>query len=303
MGSWGVGLYQDDDALDLKGMIAFLAKLPASGDRLLEIILENRKDGVRLRDDGGPTFWLVVADQFERRGIACMRAFEQALKAIDTGADLRDLKDRDSTPRDIEKRAAILRDLRPRLRSPRPVRPRPKGTRPPPFCVEVGEVYRFPTMQILVNDLPAYEAFNVWFPTWERAGFKPEAWGAMLIYAKQRVFDWFPLCAASSLTVNPRRAPTLDDARNARFISAIQAGSYIVPRPTHLKKMRAELLGRLLLDPAKTRKLTPRNFEGRKESAVRAVLAESSFPPEARGWQSRWGKGGVAVADLVAREL
>jgi hypothetical protein len=301
MGSWGIGLYQDDDALDLKGMIALLARLPASGDRLLKIILENRKNGVSLRDDGGPTFWLVLADQFERRGIACEKAFQQALKAIDTGADLRDLENRDSTPRDLEKRAAILKELRARLRSPRPVRTRPKGTRPPAFCVEVGEVYRFPTMQIFVNDLPAYEAFNVWFPTWERAGFKPDAWGAMLIYAKQRVFDWFPLCAASSLTVNPRRAPTLDDARNARFISAIQAGSYIVPRPTHLKKMRAELLGRLALDPAKTRKLTPRDAFGKKVSPQFEALSDSSFPPEARGWQGS-SKGGVAVADLLERE-
>lgn len=300
MGSWGVGLYQDDDALDLKGMIALLAKLPASGDRLLEIILENRRDGVRLRDDGGPTFWLVVADQFERRGIACKMAFQQALKAIDTGADLRDLKNRDGTPRDLEKRAAKLKDLRPRLRSPRPARPRPTGTRPPPFCVEVGDVYRFPTSQ--------GDAINPWSPRGKAplraygGVFERDGWGAMLIYAKQRVFDWFPLCAASSLTVNPKRAPTLDDVRKARFISAIQSGSYILPRPTHLKKMRAELLGRLPLDPAKTRKLTPHDFEGKKESPQFAVLAGSSFAPEARGWQRCWGRGGVAVADLLARE-
>ena len=67
MGSWGLGLYQDDSASDLRSMIAILAKLPASGDGILQIILDNWNEPVGLGDDAGPTFWLVVADQFERR--------------------------------------------------------------------------------------------------------------------------------------------------------------------------------------------------------------------------------------------
>ena len=59
MGTWGTGLYQDDGAKDLKNTIALLAKVPVSGDRLLEILLGSYKDGVKLTDDGGPTFWLV----------------------------------------------------------------------------------------------------------------------------------------------------------------------------------------------------------------------------------------------------
>jgi len=62
MGSWGIGLYQDDSAADVRDMISLLAKLPVSGDRLLEIILDNYQDNVGLNEDGGPTFWLVVAD-------------------------------------------------------------------------------------------------------------------------------------------------------------------------------------------------------------------------------------------------
>ena len=43
MGCWGPGLYQDDDAEDLKNSIALLAKLPVDGDRLLEILLANQE--------------------------------------------------------------------------------------------------------------------------------------------------------------------------------------------------------------------------------------------------------------------
>jgi len=105
MGSWGSGLYQDDSAADLRNMIATLANLPATGDRILEIILDNWKEPVGLDADGGPTFWLVIADQFERRGIACSKVFEHALSAVDTGADLRDLEARGAEQRDLKKRA------------------------------------------------------------------------------------------------------------------------------------------------------------------------------------------------------
>jgi len=103
MGSWGLGLYQDDSAADLRSMIATLANLPATGDRILEIILDTWKEAVGLDADGGPTFWLVIADQFERRGIACSKVYEQALSAIDTGADLRDLEARGAEQRDLKK--------------------------------------------------------------------------------------------------------------------------------------------------------------------------------------------------------
>lgn len=62
-GARGAGLYDDDNALDLKNSIALLAKIPADGERLLQILR-------RQHPEPGKVFWRVVADQFERRGIA-----------------------------------------------------------------------------------------------------------------------------------------------------------------------------------------------------------------------------------------
>ncbi len=286
MGSWGAGLYQDDTALDLKNTIALLVQLPASGDRLLEILLDNHGEAVGLDDPGGPTFWLVLADQFERRGIACPRAFTQALTAIETGADLRDLESRDAGPTDLRRRAKILTALATRFRSPRPARPRPKGARLPPVVVEVGDVYRFPTMR--------GEGFNAFYPTWERAGFKPDGWGALLIVAHGRAFDWFPWCAAASLTVSASRPPSLDDAIRSRFISTKQGATLIVPRRTHMKKMQMELLGRLNLDPAKAASVIDRRY-----TPQYAVLCGWTFIPQARAWQGS-PDGGVPVGQLLA---
>ncbi len=286
MGSWGIGLYQDDSAADVRDMISLLAKLPVSGDRLLEIILDNYQDNVGLNEDGGPTFWLVVADQFERRGIPCRRAFEQALKAIDTGADLRDLEARDAGEKDLKKRAKLLETLAPRFREPRPARPRPSGKRLPPMVVAAGEVYRFPTMQD--------KAFNPYLSSWERFGFKPDGWGAMLIFACGRAFDWFPWFAGSGLTVDATRPPSLDDAIQSRFIAAEQRGSYMVPRKRHLERMPMELIGRLDLDPRKVAKVMPR----RDFPPERAAVVGWTFVPEARSWRGPPGDGPL-VSDLL----
>jgi hypothetical protein len=286
MGSWGAGLYQDDDAEDLRSTLALLAKLPAPGERILEILRETYHGGVDLDDDGGPTFWLVAADQFERKGIACPEVFRRALDVIETGADLRDLQRRDSSSSDLRKRAKILDALAQRLRTPRPARVRPKRSGMPPFAVEVGDVYSFRTHH--------HEAFNPWRPDRDYAEFKPDGWGALVVFALGRVFDWFPWCAASALTVPPSREPSLQDAVQSRFISAKQSGTYLLPARTHLKKMRMQLLGRLNLDPGKTVAAMPVH-----DSPLKAVLARHSFMPEARAWQ-RTSEGGVRVADLLA---
>lgn len=286
MGTWGTGLYQDDTAKDLKNTIALLAKVPVSGDRILEILLENHKDGVELTDDGGPTFWLVVADQFERRGIACRSAFERALDAITSGADLRDQEGRGMEKGDLGKRSRVLTEIAGRLRSPRPQRPRPTGKKPPSFDVDVGEVYAFPTME--------RESFNAWGPNWEAMSFVPDGWGAMLVVARGRVFDWLPWCAISSLSVPSSRMPTLDAAVQARFL--YESGAALcVPRKAHLKKMGMQLLGQLTLDPRKAASVITK-----KTSPEFAVTAGWSFVADSRAWKEGVNGNGVLVSTLLA---
>lgn len=133
MGRWGAGLYDDDVAADLKQSIAIVATIPVSGDRLLEILLRQAERTRESTDDDGGTFWLVIADQFERRGIRCSVVVERALTVLD-GLDLG------------RKRKAGLDKLAKRLRSPRPERTVPTNPKRPDAVVRVGEVYAFPTM-------------------------------------------------------------------------------------------------------------------------------------------------------------
>jgi hypothetical protein len=283
MGTWGVGLYSDDSAADLKNTLALLTQLPVDGDRLLDIVIDAYGDSVELTADGGPAFWLVVADQFERKGIRSARAFQQARKAIDTGADLRDLEARGMPAKDLKKRAAVLAELDRRLQSPRPERARPKATKPPDFVVDIGEVYAFPTM--------GRQAFNAWYSSWEQAKFEPDGWGAMLVLGRGRVFDWLPWCAVASLTVDPSREPSLDAAASAHLIGDARE-ALCVPRKTHLAKMKMRLLGKLDLDDAKAAAAI-----ATENTPQYAVTAGWSFVSVVMSWRPGL-PAGRPVADL-----
>ena len=213
MGSWGPGLYQDDEARDLRNTIALLAKRPIDGEELLDALLRQRPRAPELSNDGGPTFWLVVADQFERRGLASGTVREHALSAIDDGADLRDMRGRDMSEADLRKRSAILAELRDRLVSPRPLRS-PPGSRLPACPLSAGEVWTFPTMQ--------GASVNPWSKGIVRslkgAVFEPDGWGALLILEAGRAYDWFPWCAYASLTVPAGESPTIATVKGSHLL-------------------------------------------------------------------------------------
>lgn len=294
MGSWGPGLYQDDEACDLKGTIALLSKMPVEGEHILEILLAHHTSPVDLTADGGPTFWLVVADQFERKGIRCARVFAQALAAIENGDDIRDLRARDMDEKDLKKRQKVLDELRQRFTHPRPQRKAPSSRLPAPVVLP-GEVYAFPTMN--------NAGINPWSPAkelyplncdpnsnrWEQRG-----WGAMLILATGRVYDWFPWCAYASLSISPATQPTLRAAKESRLLIDHDA-DVGVPRAPHLRRISARLLGRFALDPARV--------------TAQVGMRPQGYGPEFAvyaGWslygQSRAGPvdKGVPVAELLA---
>ena len=89
MGVWGTGLYSGDFAMDLRNTIAAVAHLPFDTDKLVDILCETDPAAANNPDDPDhTTFWLVVADQFAKRGIVCDRARDKAVTIIDTGSDI-----------------------------------------------------------------------------------------------------------------------------------------------------------------------------------------------------------------------
>lgn len=242
MGTWGSGLYEDDFAADLRGSVALACKAPFDGDRLTEILLELHAITPETEDE--TTFWLVLADQFERRGIECPGVVNTALSIIESGGDLSRLKDQEADERFLKKRAAVLESLAARLEAPRPLRARPVSRKPPDQVLEVGEVHAFPTQSGFACSpwrLPA------------KGPFVADGWGALVVLDCGQAFDWLPWCALASLTVDPSRRPTIDEAASANLIFHLQTygAARCVPKRSHARTMGLELIGRLTLDPLK----------------------------------------------------
>jgi hypothetical protein len=51
MGTWGAGLYSGDLAMDLRGTIGAVARLPFDSDRLVEILCESEAGAANNPDD------------------------------------------------------------------------------------------------------------------------------------------------------------------------------------------------------------------------------------------------------------
>lgn len=243
MGAWGVGLYQDDYASDLKNTISLVCKIPMDGSRLLAVLWKMQCDA-GIDSDDECTFWLVVADQFERRGIACSEAIAKALAVIDDGHDIRRMQG--LKQKYVDKRQHMLLELADRLRSPRPERPKPAAKKPAEYVVEVGDIYAYPTME--------GKAVNAWSSTWEEAGFQPDGWGALVVLQKGRAFDWIPWVSVAALTVPHERYPSLEDALKARLLTfdlQTEGAAKVVPKLSHFKRMKMELLGQVKLNTKK----------------------------------------------------
>jgi hypothetical protein len=116
LGVFGVGLYSGDFAMDLRSTVGAVLRLPFEVDRLVEILCDCEPGAARNpADEDHTTFWLVLADQFSKRGIESARVRDAALNIIDNGLDLARLEKLGMKSADLRKRKAMLEELRARL--------------------------------------------------------------------------------------------------------------------------------------------------------------------------------------------
>src|SRR5262249_47185443 len=147
MGAWGTGLYASDFAADLRAVVAAVARLPLDEEGLVAAICGAEKSAAdNAADEDHTVFWLVLADQFEQRGIFSARVRDAALAIIDSGKDAAMMQKLGMEPADLRKRAAKLGELRARIvGQPAGSKPRKTIQRPEPYVFEVGGVYTYPT--------------------------------------------------------------------------------------------------------------------------------------------------------------
>jgi hypothetical protein len=147
MGTWGAGLYSNDFSMDLRSTIRAVSRLPFDGERLTELLCATEPGAaLNAADEDHTTFWLVVADQFVRRGIASRRVRGSALDIIDTGRDLEMQRRLGQTPAGLEKRRRSLAELRERIAIQNTTSTaRDTLKKPQSFLMDVGDVLVYPT--------------------------------------------------------------------------------------------------------------------------------------------------------------
>src|SRR6266436_5877042 len=147
MGAWGIGLYSGDFARDLKATISAVCRLPLDEEALVEAICQSASSAAtNPADEDHTIFWLVLADQFEKRGIFSRRVREMALAIINDRKDAAAMQALGMKPADTRKRAGKLAELRARLLAqPEFSRPRKTITEPEPYVFQLFGVYAYPT--------------------------------------------------------------------------------------------------------------------------------------------------------------
>jgi hypothetical protein len=243
MGVWGSGLYSGDFAADLRAAIRAVARLPFEGDKLVDILSGIEPTAANNPDDEEyTTFWLVLADQFAKRGIVCERVRDKALRIIDDGADIAIFAKLGMEPALLRRRQEMLTELRDRIESaPLDGKLRPVLKKPQPFLMGVGDVLVYPTSR--------GKCVNSYYPSKERIpDWKQDGWGSALVVAVGRAFEflaWYrPATIFATLTAKPMPA-------ELRSMSP-----WVLKRPgtcsaVHFKRMELEKIGSFPVDSTK----------------------------------------------------
>jgi hypothetical protein len=296
MGVFGTGLYSGDFAMDLRSAIGAVSRLPYDGDRLVEIIRQVEPTGAdNSNDEDHTTFWLVLADQFAKRGIAAREPRERALDIIDRGLDSDMLKRLGMSERDLRKRKAVLEELRGRLLAPSIEKPRETLKKPQPYLMEVGDVLTYPTAKG-ENINPYYSK-----KAWERLQTSPrpwiqDGWGALTIIDRGRAFEfltWYrPLVLVDSMTDRCDFDSLLGPILWRLDIPGTCSAS-------HFQKLKLEKVGSVSISPIKVQQLFGELRPGRSAaisdiSIANRMSAGPNFhkvwllkPGEARGKTNR----------------
>ena len=256
MGAWGGGLYDSDFTRDLKATIEAVFQAPMSDeDVLAEIASAHRCDG----DDHVDAFdyWLVLADQLERRGLHRQDVFGRAIAIVEGSEDIGALEQLEAKPSALVKRRKHTAELIARLRNPRPAKPRRLVNTPQPLLFELGEAIAWPT------DRGRFKA------PWEPR-FKQNGWGFGIVSDVGHLYGTLAYHAVQALKwrrpERPSAALAARCARSEHFYGRITAKD--------VEAIGIERLG-VVPDEALGPPLDPKTVDADRR---KAALRESDLP-------------------------
>ncbi len=266
MGAWAAGLYSADFALDMRGMVKAVARLPFAPDRLLELLRDTAPESADDPTDESHTqFWLVVADQFAKRGIDCPIARERALGIIADGSDLKMMEALEMDAKRLAKRRAILDELQVRLAAPIAAgKKRATLKAPQKLLLTVGDAVIYPVCKR--EPINPYMAGmdHPFVKAWQQDG-----WGAFVVAECGHVFGflaWYrPFVVIDPFAVQPN----LGDLSGPRRWLLRSPGTLSA---RHQANMEMQRLGTVPFDTATFERLFPQRV-----SPVSRAVADISL--------------------------
>ena len=140
MGTWGSGLYSNDDALDIKEDIRDMLAYGWTPDAIMaELTKQHNLNSI---DEETSSAWLAIADTMWNYGCMTDEIKSTALHIINEGIDLRAWAD--ASISDRKKRQTVLNKLQEKLVSPQPINKKPHKSSCYHCEWPVGSVYAIP---------------------------------------------------------------------------------------------------------------------------------------------------------------
>lgn len=168
MGAWGVKLYQDDVACDVKEEYIEALKKGISNEEITKKLIEEYTSYEDEEEES--VFWFALADIQWKYGRLLKEVKNNAIKFIDEEVDLERWKENSKL---LEKRKRVLLELKEKLNMPQPPEKKVKGNEKPYKCEwQIGDVFAYP--------LKSEEA--------KKVGFE----GQFLILIKTAETVWYP---------------------------------------------------------------------------------------------------------------
>jgi hypothetical protein len=281
MGIFGPSLYSGDFAMDLRTSISAVVRLPFEPEELVQILgRSNPSASEDQTNEEHTTFWLVVADQFAKRGIFSDRVREKALAIIDSGEDIATLQSLGMDAAGVRRRLKTLGDLRARILAWHASnKPRNVLRKPQPLLMQIGDVLIYPTCD--------GENINPYYPSKEKnihytksgpTSWIQNGWGAMVIVDAGRAFEFLAWYRSVTLSETRDQKPSLDSLRGDLLWRLASPGTCSA---THFRKMELEKIGIFPINGEKVKQEFPGLRPGISAAAQDISIANSmkSVPP------------------------
>jgi hypothetical protein len=251
MGTWGIRLYDNDDASDLRDDFKEAVRANWDGARLLQWAIEEFPAAAAPGRDGYSDLRLALADLFWLYGIEHPDVRDEAFRLITDGTDLELKRSLGMSDRDLARRAKVLDALATKWQAPNPKpRPRRMRTSPEAFVLKEGDCLVYPTSAGRVRNpyvSPRKEAWFYGLYPWTHDG-----WAAAIVLACRHRFETFARYLVAVLRYDD---PTRPEPGRFADLSILRSGTFM-PNPMrrvhlvsttrpHLERMQVEVVANL----------------------------------------------------------